>query len=471
MLLQGNFGLELESQRITPAGDLALTPHPSQFGDKCKNPRITTDFAESQVEMITPPFGSVREAYTALQAIRAEVTDGIGAEMLWPLSMPPRLPDEDQIPIARFSNSAIGRNKETYRRGLALRYGKKMQMISGIHFNFSLSETLLDYLYAQFGDGSTKREFTDRSYFALARNFLRSRWLLIYLFGASPFCDPTYDTVIEKELDAIKTHCPCCCNAVKDLYRYTTSLRISRFGYSNTFQNSTNVYFNSLQEYTQKIQEMLNANILQTESEFYSSIRMKQNANKGETQLDALRKRGVQYIEVRMLDLDPFEEVGISLSQLYFLQVFMLYCLLEPSEKMTAGDLKNSNANHHLAALYGRKYGLMLHGYNDESILLKDYGEIIFQKLVVIAGLMDRNTENNLYGQSVQAEYAKIKEISLLPSSRIAQEMLENKESFLEFGLRQAVSHSLESAAAYASGNPDETYPFAQEASYGGKLC
>ncbi len=257
LLIKGNFGLELESQRITPLGDLALTPHPLIFGDKCQNPRITTDFAESQVEMITPPYGSVSEAYVSLQEIRTEVEYGIQDEMLWPLSMPPRLPSEEQIPIARFSDSKIGRDKEIYRRGLALRYGKKMQMISGIHYNFSFSDELLDYLCGQYGYGNEKREFIDRMYFALSRNFLRNRWLLIYLFGASPFCDPTYYSVIEKELKVITQYCTYCCDAVKDLYQYTTSLRVSRFGYSNTSQNSYNVFFNNLKEYTHKLRQML----------------------------------------------------------------------------------------------------------------------------------------------------------------------------------------------------------------------
>lgn len=488
LLIKGNFGLELESQRVTLLGDLALTPHPVIFGDKCQNPRITTDFSESQVEMITPPYGSVSEAYASLREIRTEVEYGIQDEMLWPLSMPPRLPSEEQIPIARFSDSEIGRYKEIYRRGLALRYGKKMQMISGIHYNFSFSNELLEYLWGHYGYGNGKREFIDRIYFALSRNFLRNRWLLIYLFGASPSCDPTYYSVIEKELKVIAQYCTYCCDAVKDLYRYTTSLRVSRFGYSNTSQNSYHVFFNSLKEYTHKLRQMLkkenpqytklglfengapvqlNGNVLQDESEFYSSIRLKQNAEKGETQLDALTKRGVQYIEIRMLDLNPFEQVGISLDQLYFLQVFMLYCLFEQSKETTAGELEKINANHHLVALYGRKKGLMLHSYGPGMISLKDFGKMIFQKLARIARLMDKHTENCLYQQSVQAEYDKLINISLLPSARMDREMQENKENFFEFGIRQAVNHSLKnSAAAY-----DPVIQSTQEETCGENIC
>ncbi|UWG96375.1 glutamate--cysteine ligase [Dehalobacter sp. DCM] len=521
LLREGNFGLELESQRITASGQLALTPHPAQFGDKTINSRITTDFAESQVEMITPPYPSVREAYAALQAIWKEVDEGIGDELLWPLSMPPRLPDEDRIPIARFADTAYGRDKETYRRGLALRYGKKMQMISGIHYNFSLSHELLDYLYGEYGNPNTlsdshacedkntvdqekdrgRREFVDQIYFALARNFLRSRWLLIYLFGASPYCDSSYLSVIKKELEVIKKNCPCCREGIPDLYQYTTSLRVSRFGYSNTYQNRYSVFFNNLGEYTEKVREMLeqenpdytrlgfrennlpvqlNGNILQTESEFYSSIRVKQNVRKGETQLKALVERGVDYIEIRMLDLDPFEKVGISLSGLHFLQVFMMYCLFEHSDSITADELKQINANHHLTALYGRKNGLMLHRYDGKMISLREFGEKIFGKLAAIAGLMDKNTGNSLYRQSVRKEYAKLTDITRLPSSRIAREMMAHEESLLMFGLRQAAAHTEKypdknldenSVAAFAPSFERNTYPYPRKVSCGEKRC
>jgi glutamate--cysteine ligase len=460
LLAEGNFGIELEAQRVTASGDLALTPHPPVFGDKADNPCITTDFSESQIEMITPQSKSVEEVYASLKSIRREVEKDIMDEMLWPLSMPPRLPDEEHIPIARFSDSKEGRDQEVYRNGLALRYGKKMQMISGIHYNFSFSERLIDYLYEQFGNDDGKREFIDSMYFALTRNFLRYRWLLVYLFGASPLCDPTYYPVVCEELKVIQKCCLDYCNVIEYFNQYAVSLRVSRFGYSNTLQLRDNVYFNSLEEYTLKLRKMLatanpkylklglysngtqiqlNGNVLQRESEFYSSIRMKQNTDKGQTQLDALTKRGVKYIEVRILDINPFEKQGISLEQMYFLQVFMLCCLFEQSEEITADELEKINTNHHLAALYGRKRGLMLRSYDQGELSLIDFGERIFKKLDHIAELMDKGTEDCKYQRSVHAEYQKLADISLLPSERIHREMQENNESFLEFGIRQQI--------------------------------
>ena len=462
LLVEGNFGLEKECQRILSTGDLALTPHPPVFGDKTKNPHITNDFSESQVEMITKPFNSSEEAYESLNIINLEVEQGIDNELLWPLSMPPKLPDEEDIPIACFPGSEDGKNMETYRKGLALRYGKKMQMISGIHYNFSFSEEMINYLYKKFGNKKDKRLFVDEIHFGLARNFMRYSWILIYLFGASPFCHPTYYPVIKKELQIIQK---CCLNyedIIENCIQYATSLRVSRFGYSNSLKKE-NMYFNSLEEYSTKLRRMLstkdenfsklgiyrngsqiqlNENILQKESEFYSSIRLKQPIYEGETPLDALEKRGVEYVEVRILDLNPFEKLGLSIEQMNFLQVFMHFCLFEESPHITEGEHTKINLNHHLVSLIGRKEGLKLKKYDGSEISLKSWGEEIFEKLRTIADLMDRDAEDNKYSASVEKERRKLFDISLLPSERIKVEMRENDENLLEFGIRYAKNNS-----------------------------
>jgi glutamate--cysteine ligase len=463
LLAAGNFGIELESQRIDSSGDLALTPHPEVFGDKLQNKRITTDFAESQIEIITPTFNSVEEVYASLLELHDEVEAGIGEELLWPLSMPPRLPDEDQIPVAKFSNGNSIHEKESYRNGLALRHGKKMQMISGIHYNFSFSTEMIDYLHKNLGGDADKREFVNDMYFSLTRNFLRYRWLLVYLFGASPFCDQSYYSVICKELDEVKKCCPYCCDPIEKLSQYSTSLRVSRFGYSDNIQHKYNVLFNSLNEYISKLEKMLttehpdyaelgrnvpkernqlNANILQKESEFYSSIRPRQNTEKDETQLDALSKRGVEYIEVRLLDINPFEKLGMTLGQLYFLKVFMAYCLFEESNNLNEHELEKINSNHHLSALYGRKDDLLLYEYENGTIALKDFAETLFEKLIIVAKLMDNGDEECKHFHSVENERDKLFDKSKMPSELMHHEMKENNESFHEFGIRQAVNNS-----------------------------
>ena len=466
LLVEGNFGLEKECQRVLSSGDLALTPHPPLFGDKSENPCITTDFSESQIEMITATFNSAEEVYDELSTISHEVESGIGDELLWPLSMPPKLPDEDHIPIARFPGSENGKNMEIYRKGLAVRYGKKMQMISGIHYNFSFSDCMIDYLYKKFGNKNDKRSFINEIHFGLARNFLRYRWVLIYLFGASPFCHPTYHSVINRELEIIQKCCPSCADIIENFNQYATSLRVSRFGYSNSLKNEK-MYFNSLEEYSTKLRKMmstkdekyskigiyqngsqiqLNENVLQKENEFYSSIRLKQAVEEGETPLDALEKRGVKYVEVRILDLNPFEKLGLNIEQMNFLQVFMLFCLFEESSPITESEHKKINLNHQLVSLFGRKKDLMLQKYDNSEISLKSWGKEIFEKLRTIADLMYLSTGNSKYSKSIEKEHQKLLDISLLPSEMINMEMKENNENFLEFGTRWA-KNNLQSRA------------------------
>lgn len=394
-----------------------------------------------------------------LSEIQHRVEAGIGDELLWPLSMPPRLPEEQYIPIAKFNDSAIGREKEVYRKGLALRYGKKMQMISGIHYNFSFGSKIFDFLYRQFGNDRSKQDFINEVYFAVTRNILRYRWLLIYLFGASPTIDTTYYSVICRDLKIIAQCCPEWRHTIEQYKQYATSLRVSRFGYANTFREGYHTYFNNLTEYTANLSKLLstksieyaklglyrngsqiqlNNNVLQKESEFYSPVRFKHIPQNGETNLTTLERGGVQYLEVRIIDLNPYEKIGLSLQQLYFLQVFMLFCLFESSELILETEIKAIDKNHQAVALFGRKPKLELTHYLQGPISLKKWAGEIFWKLQTIAGLIDQ-TENSIYQASIEAELKKVTDISLLPSSRIQREMKLNHESFLEFGIRRAL--------------------------------
>ncbi len=493
LLLDGKWGLEREAQRTTLEGELALTPHPAAFGNKLENPYITTDFSESQVELITPPFGKIEQVHGYLLWLQEYAEKALRNELLWPLSMPPRLPDEEDIPISVFDGSAEGREKEIYRKGLALRYGKKMQMISGIHFNFSFGERLLEHLYRLYGGGEDRRSFTDSLYFSAARNFLRYRWLLIYLFGASPGMDPTFYSVIDDELEIVSRCCPECCSPAEGIEEHAASLRVSRFGYSDSVRGRNSVSYNGLKDYITGIRRLmatksraftrlgifsdgeqvqLNGNVLQKESEFYSPIRLKQRTGKGQSQLDALELNGVGYGEVRIVDVDPFEKTGISLQQMRFLQLFMLFCLLEKSSPISPSELDRINANHHLAALSGRKNKLQLYGYEGGRIPLKEWSLSILEKLMRLAELVDigetegdgetrgdravtgGNGENygaiavtaiagetGVYADCIRKEIKKTLYPSLLPSARIRREMAMRGESFLDFGIRKAIEH------------------------------
>jgi glutamate--cysteine ligase len=459
LLLDGKWGLEKEAQRVTAAGELAMTEHPAAFGSKLSNPHVTVDFAESQIEIITSPSASIEGAFEELNQLQSYVESELGDELLWPLSMLPRLPEEDLIPLARFGDSEEGIEKELYRAGLSLRYGKKMQMVSGIHYNYSFGDQLLAHLYSQFGDGVSMRAFADEAYTAMARNYLRNRWLLIYLFGASPTIDSTYYSVVCQELEHLAKCCPESCGPIADYEKQAVSLRVSRFGYSTANHENSMLIFNSLQAYINGIRKLLttkdhkstksgmrnkgkthqrNDHALQKESEFYSSIRLKRVTEQGETQLDALANRGVQYVEVRILDLIPFSKTGVELSQLYYLHVFMHYCLMEDSAQFTEAEVYGMNKNHHLVSLYGRKPNLKLFPYNERPLRLQDWAENIFKKLKQIASVMDLADPTNTYTNSVEQQYMKVLDPTLLPSARINKETTERRESFVDFGVRWA---------------------------------
>ncbi len=462
ILLKGKWGIEREAQRVTKSGYLALTSHPVAFGNKLQNSEVTTDFSESQLELVTPPLSSVEEVYKYLEVLTLKVNEELKNELLWPLSMPPRLPSEEIIPIAKFDDTSEGREKEIYRHGLAIRYGKKMQMISGIHFNFSFTDELFDVLYKYWSNGEGKYEFIDKAYFSMARNFLRYRWLLIYLFGASPSTDKTFNTVIQKELKTISKCCPECCNPINNYKKYATSLRVSRFGYSNGEQGKFTVCYNSKSEYLETIRKLmktkskkyseigmfkdgkqiqLSENVLQKDSEFYSAIRLKQVAGTGESQLDALEKRGVGYAEVRIIDVNPYERAGISIEQMYFLQVFMLFCLFENSRNIKRKELNLMNKNHNLIAISGRKNNLSLFRYTSGQVLLEYWGQYIFDKLFQIAKVMDDAGNSNKYMECVMNESVKLINKTMLPSNRIINDTKLKGDTFITYGISKAMEH------------------------------
>lgn len=466
-LLGGLWGLEKEAHRVLQTGELALTDHPEAFGNKLHHPTITVDFAESQLELVTPPHPSIRDVYNELHAIYDEAEQAIGEERLWPLSMPPILPEEERIPIARFDRSEQGRLQEIYRKSLALRYGIKMQMISGLHYNYSFSPALIDALFERWGDerggGKDRRTFTDAIYFKFARNFLRYRWLLIYLFGASPAADPTYHSVICDELRWIGKCFPDCCDAIHHYEKYAVSLRVSRFGYSERAGITSRVSYNDMAGYVRDLETLLtttnpryeqiglyqngeqvqlNTNLLQTESEFYSSIRLKRRPAPGESTLEAIKNRGIDYAEIRLLDLNPYERVGIGYDAMHFLHLFMLYCLLEDSPPFTDEEYERTQDNHHLVSLYGRKPELRLYSYKREGkIRLTDWAENVFKQLEQLAAVMSEADGNAIWKEAVAAEWAKVCDPDLLPAAKMMREMAENGETPTEFGLRMIARH------------------------------
>ena len=377
-------GIEKESLRVRPDGALATTPHPARLGSALTHPSVTTDFSESQLELITGVHGSADACLDDLTAIHQAVYRAIGDELLWSASMPCRLPADDAIPIGRYGTSNVGRAKNIYRMGLSHRYGRRMQMISGIHYNFSLPEPL-----------------PSEAYFALIRNFRRHSWLLLYLFGASPAVCSSFVAGRAHELERLSED---------TLYLpYATSLRMGRLGYQSDAQSSLAVSYNDLESYAASLQEALTkpypayeaigirdgndyrqlaTSLLQIENEFYGTIRPKRVIRPGERPLHALRDRGVEYVEVRLMDLDPFRAVGITAGTMRFLDIFLLHCLLRESPPDTPQEIAAIVGNTHRVAARGREPGLRLRR-NSEEVTLAEWSSEILAECAPIAAALD----------------------------------------------------------------------------------
>jgi glutamate--cysteine ligase len=472
LLRAGLFGLERESLRVTPDGRLALTPHPAAFGEKLGNPRITVDFSESQLEMITSPAPSVEQALDALAEIRREA-EGVLAEAgerLWPFSMPPPLPAERDIPIARFGDTPEGRRGELYRLGLGNRYGRRRQVISGIHFSFSFHPALLAAL-GRAGRGTRTGASTEEAYFRTARNFLRHRWLLIYLTGASPAADATFHPELGRHLETVRACCRGRCDFLTDYRRFATSLRVSRFGYADAGFRHMPVSFNSRAEYVRDLRALLatpsarfarlgrprngqpvqlNDRVLQRDSEFYAAIRLKGRTHPGESHLDAIDREGVHYAEVRILDINPFAPERVDAAALRFLQVLLLNALLAEDEPLRAAEWERMQENHQRVALCGRRPGLRLRTAAGEAPM-RLVAAAIFTRLRALAVLMDRGLDRPRFGAAIDEAWQSLLDPSRLPSARIQRTMEREELNHAAYGARLLQEAGNPAALARAS--------------------
>ncbi|MEQ1529400.1 MAG: glutamate--cysteine ligase [Methylococcales bacterium] len=395
-LRDGFKGIEKESLRISADGFISQTLHPKSLGSALTHPCITTDYSEALIELITPPFADIKETLGYLHNIHQFVYDNLDDEILLSASMPCGIDGDMSIPIAEYGTSNIGRMKHVYRHGLWHRYGRTMQAIAGIHFNYSVPETLWPVLHQQKQETGSLEQFINASYFGLIRNFQRHGWLILYLFGASPaICKNFF-----KSRPHLMTQFEQFDNGT--LYHpYATSLRMSDIGYKSKNQANLQIDYNSIDGYVDTLGKaittpypdyekigvevdgeyrQLNANILQIENEFYSTIRPKQIAQSGEKPTLALKRRGVRYVEMRSLDLDLFNPVGISEDQARFIEAFLLNCLLNDSPYTSPQEQQLNNANQLLVANSGRKPGLELTKI-DEKITLTAWAEEILNSM------------------------------------------------------------------------------------------
>ena len=430
-------GIEKESLRAQPGGALALTPHPAALGSALTHPNITTDFSESQVELVTGVHKTVEAALDELTQIHQftyRAMKNLGDEMLWVSSMPCDLPTDETIPVALFGSSNVGRAKSVYRLGLSHRYGRRMQTISGIHYNWSFPSV------------------TNDEYFGQIRNFRRQAFLLLYLFGASPAVCSSFVAGRQHQLQKLSK---------STMYMpYGTSLRMGRLGYQSDAQASLAVSYNSLDGYAASLHEaltrgypayekvgiqnpggdynQLGTTLLQIENEFYGTIRPKRVIFPGERPLHALRERGVEYIEVRLMDLDPFEPVGISAQTMRFLDVFLLHCLLASSPPDTPAEIAALARNQHNTAARGREPGLTLER-DGQDVVLVDWGLEIVAQCAPIAAALDAMHGNQLYSDALAAAVNGLKNPETLPSARVLAAMAQDHDnSFVEFARAQS---------------------------------
>lgn len=404
-------GIEREALRITPDAQLAMDSHPKALGHPLTHSRITTDYSEALLEFITPVSTDIEQLLTGLTETHAYAIKHLNGQKLWSVSMPCYLDDESAIPVARFGNSNAGKMKTLYRTGLTHRYGALMQIIAGVHFNFSVSNELWDLLYSQSNKQLSQQDFISDSYFGLIRNYRRLMWILPYLFGASPAICSSFAKHSSTDFDFETLD-------NKTLFLpWATSLRMSDLGYTNQEQEKLNISYNSLTDYLRDIRSaikmpshafekigvkvgdtyrQLNSNILQIENEFYAPIRAKRVTRKGEKPSDALADRGVEYIEVRALDVNPFSPIGIDKSQVYFLDLLLLYCLLTPSNKTTLQQDDEITDNFKKVVIEGRKPDLAL-TRDGHSLSLKSWLSSVFEDLNAIAVLLDTQNSHHNY--------------------------------------------------------------------------
>ncbi|MBT8120001.1 MAG: glutamate--cysteine ligase [Gammaproteobacteria bacterium] len=456
-LAKSKIGLEKESLRVMPEGGIAQTPHPAAWGSPLTHPLITTDFSEALTELVTPPCDSISEVIQSLDDIQNFIYRNLDNEILWATSMPCVVAGETSIPLAQYGSSNAAQMKTVYRRGLGLRYGRAMQVIAGVHFNYSFSEEFWQLYQKLLNNDEPMQDFISEQYMGLVRNLLRYGWLVPYLFGASPAVCKSFlngKRTILHEFNENTYYEP-----------YATSLRLGDIGYQNNKEDLAGIKacYDSLDAYAESLQYaintpysgyeeigvkvngeylQLNANILQIENEYYSTVRPKQILQGNEKPSAALKKRGVAYVELRSVDVNAFDPHGINSEQLHFFEVLMLFCLLQESPTLSDSEIDAIDENLVLVAHNGRETGLDLRR-GDEKISLQDWASELCNKMKPVASLLDRAHYCENYFSSVKSQIASVFDPDLTPSARMLAEMRENNEGFFHHAQRMSKHHYL----------------------------
>ena len=446
-------GVEKEGLRVDRNGFIAQTPHPRSLGSTLTHPRITTDYSEALLELITPVFDTTRGMLDSLRDTHRFVQRNLGDEVFWAASMPCELDGDASIPIAEYGTANIGRLKHVYRQGLAVRYGRMMQSIAGAHYNLSLPDSFWKLWQDALGNQQSLQDFKSDQYFWLIRNFRRRSWMLMLLFGASPALDASFVAGVRHDLSRFGD----------DTWygREATSLRMGDLGYHNNAQASLNICFNELKTYTDTLfraihtpwpayEEMgtrregefiqINTSVLQIENEYYSAVRPKRTTERGEKPIQALESRGVEYIEVRCLDLDPFSPVGVNESQIDFLDLFLLDCLLSDSPRIDDDECDRLDDNYQDVVARGRNPDLTICCSGERS-RVGDAAIALMDRLAPLAEQLDSLNGDFTYRRALDDQRAKLDDPRELPSAKVLEAMEGSGMGHREWGLEMSRQH------------------------------
>ena len=455
LLKGGRKGLEKESLRITSSGQIAQTPHPHAWGAPLTHPYITTDYSEALPEFITPAFEDLAETTEFLENIHRFLYQHLTREeMLWAASMPCAVSDDSAIPIANYGTSNIGRMKQIYRVGLDFRYGRRMQAIAGVHFNYSLPLSFWPGYHEDEAEEGSLQSFIDTSYFALIRNFKRLGWLVPFLFGNSPAVCKSFlagRTTRFQELMPGTYYLP-----------HATSLRMSDIGYKNKNQSDLRVSYDSLDDYVASLSRalrtpypeyeaiglrdgekliQLSTNLLQIENEYYSFVRPKRTAQAGERPTTALSARGAEYVEVRALDVNCMNPIGVDIEQLYFLEAFLIFCLLEESPALTDEELRAMEYNELTVALRGRAPGLELIE-NGQRRAIRSWSLEICDRMQMICEYLDSGASATPYTNALNQQIEAVRHPERLPAARILQALRDSGMEFHRYAMELSDRHA-----------------------------
>ena len=455
LLHDGRFGLEKESLRVAAEGGIARTPHPRALGSPLTHPDITTDYSEALIEFITPPLPSVSAALDYLADLQAYVYGRLNNEILWATSMPCVLSGDKNIPVAEYGTSNAGRMKHLYRVGLGHRYGRVMQVIAGVHFNWSFAEALWPAFRLIEGRVCGLRDFRDQRYMGQIRNLQRFGWLVPYLFGASPAVCKSFfrgQATNLPSFDETTYYAP-----------HATSLRMGDIGYQNSREEGLGIkacyddiqcYADSLLKATMTPAEawqalgvrdgdeyrQLNANILQIENEYYSTVRPKQVLEGLEKPSLALKSRGVRYIELRSLDVNAYHPLGLDETQGRFLEVFMLFCMLADSPLIDAGERHEIDRNLLDVAHRGREPKLMLQ-HRGLRLPMRAWALEILEAMMPVCEVLDGIEGGAWFEDAMDDQISKVRAPELTPSARMLNEMRDLGEGFYQFARRLSHQH------------------------------